>query len=52
MPFDSLQHIGKAGDVQKSGSGILSRCLHQDMIRLVGTQHVVDQVGGDRHLPA
>ena len=48
---DSLQEMAEAADIDEAGCRIGEGRLEQDVVGLVLAQHVVDQVGGDRHLP-
>lgn len=50
--FDASQHLPETANVEQPGGGIGARRAHEQMIGFVLTQHVVEQVGGNRDLPA
>ena len=50
--LDSRQHIAEPADVEEAGRGVGPGGLQQDVVGLVLAEHVVDEVGRDRHLPA
>ncbi|MOA16184.1 hypothetical protein D3C78_1363820 [compost metagenome] len=52
VTLDSLQHIAKTANVQKSSRGIAPRRFQQDMIRLMAAKNVINKIGGDRDLTA
>ena len=49
-PLDAKEHVGEARHVEQAGGGVLARGAQQDVIWLMTAQHVVNQIGGDRHL--
>ena len=49
---DAREHVAEPADVEQAGGRIGARRAQQDVVGLVLAQHVVDQVGRDRHLPA
>jgi hypothetical protein len=50
-PLDARQHHGEALQVEETRRRIRPRGAQQNVPRLVPAQHVVDEIGRDRHLP-
>ena len=51
-PLDAREHFGDAAHVEEAGRGVGAGGAQQHMVGLVAAQHVVDEVGRDRHLAA
>src|SRR5262249_14257436 len=51
-PLDSPQHIAEPGDVEEPGGGVRPGRLQEDVVGLVATEDVVDEVGRDGDLAA
>src|SRR5262249_33285023 len=49
---DPREHFTKTLDVEQTGRRVRTRSAQQNMIRLMLAQHIVDEVGGNRELPA
>src|SRR6478752_2900988 len=49
---DPLQKAAQASDVDQAGCGVGEGSLEENMVGLMLAEHVVDQIGGDGHLPA
>src|SRR6185295_19906818 len=49
---DPLQKAAQASDIDQASCGIGEGSLEENVIGLVLAQHVVDEIGGDGHLPA
>ncbi len=49
---DPLQKAAQASDIDQAGCGIGECCLQENMVGLVLAEHVIDEIGGDGHLPA
>src|SRR5262245_45460005 len=50
--FDAREHFAQPPNVEETGRGIRPRGTQKDVIGLVAAEHVIDQVGRDRHLTA
>ena len=51
-PLDALQKLAKPRDVEQTCGGICPCCFEQNVVRIVAPQHVVDEIGRHRDLPA
>src|SRR5262249_20121717 len=51
-PPDAREHLAEPADIQEPGGGVGTRGTQQWVALLVLAQHVVDEVGRDRHLAA
>src|SRR5262245_16367108 len=49
--LDSSQEIAEAVDVNQAGRGVGESRLQQNMPRFVLAEHVINEIGGHRHLP-
>src|SRR5579864_5910221 len=51
MVLDPRQHGAEPFDVEEARGRLLARGAQEDVVGLMAAQHVVDEVGRDRHLP-
>jgi hypothetical protein len=49
-PADPFQEKVQAADIDEAGCRIGESSLEQDVVGLVLAEHIIDEVGGDRHL--
>src|SRR5689334_7482556 len=49
---DPREHFAETLDVEQTGRSVRARRPQENMIRLMLAQHVIDEVGGNRQLPA
>ena len=49
---DPLQKAAQASDIDESGCSVGKGSLEENVVRLVLAEHVVDEIGRNRHLPA
>src|SRR5262249_16757048 len=51
-PPDAREHPAEPADIEEAGRGVGAGGAQQEVVALVLAQHVVDEVGRDRHLAA